>query len=268
MTTAHDPSARSYLLCGCLLLATACNAQSFELVRESVPVTASGSRMSHDPPSGTAGRMAHHFADVLEIQQAVIAGELADVRPPAQRLVDQTDRYPESWRPFMAAHRRLAESALPAQRLADAAQAAAGLANNCGECHAAVGLRPELVVTAWSTDALDASPPMLRHPWAVERMGDGLVAHDDAVWRAGARALADAPLLPSVLSMEVNRPAAFDALASRVHDLGAQAPTIDAWSDRAALYGELLTTCVACHRGLVSGRSSYLARWPDRAEGE
>jgi len=260
---------RPGLLGGCLLLATACMSQSFELKREGVTGAQPGPRMSHDPPSGTAGRMAHHFADVLEIQRAVIAGELASVRAPARRLVERTDPHPESWRPFVAVNTRLAESTLAARSLEDAARTAAALANNCGECHTAVGLGPDLVAAAMpSADARDAPQAMLRHQWAAERMGDALVAHSEAAWRVGAEALADAPLLPAVLPTDVNHPAAFDALAARVHDLGARASTTVAWSDRAALYGDLLATCAECHRGLVSGRSPYLARSPGRAEVE
>ena len=261
MLTVHGPSLRPVVLGGSLLFAPACTSQSFELSREGVIGVEPGPRLSHDPPSGTAGRMAHHFADVLEIRQAVIAGDLASVRSPARRLVERTDPYPESWRPFVADNLRLAGSTLAARSLEDAARAAAGLANNCGECHAAVGLGPDLVTAALpAVDVRDVSQTMLRHEWAAERMGDALVAHSDAAWRAGAEVLAVAPLLPAALPTDVNHPAAFDALAARVHDLGAQAATIAAWSDRAALYGDLLATCASCHRGLVSGRSPYVAR--------
>lgn len=257
----HGPSMRPGLACGLLLLATACTGQSFELGRESVAGVAPGPRISHDPAPGTAVWMARHFADVLEIQRAVIAGDLLGVRAPARRLVERTDPYPESWRPFVAGNLRLAESALTARSLADAAQAAAGLANNCGECHEAVGLGPGLGAAAPpSADASDAPLHMLRHQWAAERMSDALVSHGDAAWRAGAEALTDAPLRPTILPTDVNHPAAFDALAEQVHELGARARTAASWSDRAVVYGELLTTCAACHRELMTGRFPYLAR--------
>lgn len=242
----------------------ACTSRSLERATGSEP----GPRMSHDPPTGTAERMAHHYADVLEIQQAVIAGDLASVRPPARRLVERTDPHPESWRPFVAVNVRIAESTLAARSLEDAARAVAGLANNCGECHTAVGLGPDLVATAMPSADARAPQSMLRHQWAAERMGDALVAHSDALWRAGAEALAEAPLLPSALPTDVNNPAELDALAARVHHLGAQASTTVAWPGRAALYGDLLATCAACHHGLVSGRSPYLARSEGRAEVE
>lgn len=261
MITLHRPSIRPVLLYGCLSLAAACTEQSFDPTRESVTGVSPGPRMSHDPPPGTTRRMEHHFADVLEVQQAVIAGDLAGVRSPARRLLERTDPQPESWQPFVADNLRLSESVLAARNLEAAALAVAGLANNCGECHAAVGMGPVLAAAAPPPAvAGDASPLMLRHQWAAERMGDALVSHSDAAWRAGAEALADAPLPPSILPTDVNQPAVFDELARRVHDLGARARTTDPWSDRAALYGELLATCAACHRSLASSRFPYLAR--------
>lgn len=267
MSTVLGPALRPGLLC--LLLAAACTAQSFELTREDVAGVESGPRISHDPPPGTAGRMAHHFADVLEIQRAVIAGDLSSVRSPARRLVERTDPHPASWRPYVAGNVALAEAALAARGLEEAARAAAGLANNCGECHAAVGLGPELVAAGLpSADVGDAPQHMLRHEWAAERMGDALVSHSDKAWRAGAEALYDAPLRPTILPADSNQLAMFDALAGRVHVLGARARTTVAWPDRAAMYGELLATCAACHRGLTPGRLPHLARTSSGVEVE
>lgn len=266
MSSIHGPTSLPGLLSACLLFVPACTAQSFELTREGATGAEPGPRMSHDPPSGTSQRMARHFADVREIQQAVIAGDLVSIRTPARRLVERTDPHPESWGPFVAVNRKLADATLAARSLEDAARAAAGLMNNCGECHAAVGLGPDLVTaTMPSADARDAPRSMLRHQWAAERMGDALVARSAAAWRAGAEVLADAPLLPSALPTDVNYPAEFDALVARVHELGARAPATVAWSDRVALYGDLLATCAVCHHGLVSNRSLYLARSPSRA---
>lgn len=262
MSTARPPSTLRFgLAC---LLAAGCPAQSFELAREGVAeAPATGPRMSHDPPPGTAQRMANHFADAREIQRAVIAGDLASVRPPARRLVERSDPFPESWRPFMAGNVQLAGSALAARSLADAAQAAAGLADNCGQCHVAVGVGPSLVVPAsrpW--DDRDAPLHMARHQWAVDRLWDALVAHSDEAWRAGGEALVDAPLRPNDFPTDVTDPAALDELAAQVHDLGARTRTTARWPERAALVGELLTTCAACHRGALLVRLPHLARAP------
>lgn len=228
--------------------------------------SAGGSPGDGEPvPAGTSARMSDHFVDSIEIRDSIIAGDLRGVRSPALHLTERTGDFPAPWMPYVAANKQLAAAALAATDLADAAQAAAGLANNCGECHAAVGLGPALMATAMA--AADAREPqsMLRHQWVAERMGDALVAHSDAVWRASAEALAHTPLLPSALPSDVNYPAQIDALVTRVHDLGARAATTVAWSDRAALYGDLLATCAACHHRVVVGRSPFLARSPGRA---
>jgi len=263
-----NPSLRPGASFACLLLAAACTPQSFELTREQVAGVADGPRISHDPPPGTAGRMAHHFADVRAIEEAVIAGDLYGVRSPARRLVERTDPYPESWRPYMAGNLRLAEAALAARNLEDAARAAAGLVDNCGECHAAVGLGPALVAAGLPPSDPEAPSTMLRHQWAADRLRDALLTRGDPAWRAGAEALAGAPLRASALPAEVNDPAQFDALATRVHELGGRARTSAAWPARADIYGELLTTCAACHRGLVASRTPYIADSTRRAEAE
>lgn len=247
-------------MCMWLLLVGACSEQSVLRSREAVPGIPGGPRISHDPPPGTAERMAHHFADALEIQRAVIAGDLAGVSSPARRLAERTDPYPESWRPFMASNEQLARSAQTAPSVADAAKAAAALANNCGECHAAVGLGPRRFTSPPLPDTSDASGPMLRHQWAADRMWDALVSHDEATWFAGAEALRAAPLLPPSSATDVTVPKLLAELAEQVHDLGARARSSGSWADRAALHGDVLATCAGCHRGLLLGRLPFLAR--------
>lgn len=247
-------------MCAWLLFVGACSDQSFELSHETVPGSPSGPRISHDPPPGTAGRMTHHFADALEIQRAVIAGDLAGVPSPARRLAERTDPYPESWRPFMARNEQLARSAQTASSLADAAHAAAALANNCGECHAAVGFGPHRSTSPPQPDTSDASGHMLRHQWAAERMWDALISHDETMWFAGAEVLSAAPLRPPSLPTDVTLPKTLVELAEQVHDLGARARASGSWADRESLHGELLSTCAGCHRGLLLGRLPFLAR--------
>jgi cytochrome c553 len=79
-----------------------------------------------------------------------------------------------------------------------------------------------------------------------------VVGDDDEVWRAGAVALAEAPLLPSdgAPSSEVAM------MARQVHDLAAEAQRVESPTGRAGLYGRLLTTCSRCHE--------QLGRWTAR----
>jgi hypothetical protein len=86
---------------------------------------------------------------------------------------------------------------------------------------------------------------MNRHVWALDRMWEGLIAPSDAAWRAGAVALADAPLHFSGQSNEQA-----NQLAAKVHELAGSARSASSAKDRAGVYGELLQTCSLCHEAL------------------
>lgn len=200
------------------------------------------------PPPGTPQKMAEHHRDVVEIREAIIAGDLPGVRAPARRLREVPGPIPESWRPYKIKEGELATRTLTARNLRDAAATAAGLVNSCGECHAAMGGGPRLPAPAAPPVAISrrTQEHMLRHQWAADRMWDALVARDEAAWTAGAEVLADAPLLAEQLARV---PDDLLALNRRVHELGARARATEGWPARAGLYGEFLGTCATCHLG-------------------
>lgn len=204
-----------------------------------------------DPPADTPQQMAQHFQDAVQIKDAVIAGDLAGVGPPARRLRERTDPMPASWRPFMTAKDELATRAVSARSLRAAARAAGGLANSCGECHEALGAGPRFESSAAPPDptAHDAPRHMLRHQWAADRMWEALVSRDDDAWTAGAAVLVDAPLLRADLTAHGELSDDVLELTAQVHALGDRARTTTAWPARAELYGEFLATCAACHLG-------------------
>jgi mono/diheme cytochrome c family protein len=229
----------------------ACQAQSFAPEREPLPAAPAPVRVSHEPPPGTAARMADHFEDARKIKDAVIAGELLDLRAPARRLAERADPVPASWRPFVAGNVELARAALAADDLDAAARAAGALAGNCGECHAAVGAGPRAPDPGAPPPSAphDTARHMLRHQWAADQMWEALVSRSDDAWRAGAAALTDAPLRTDDLTADVELPADIARLGDRVHELGARARTTTPWPARAQLYGEFLATCATCHKG-------------------
>ncbi len=203
-------------------------------------------------PAGTAVRMLGHFEDSLQIRDAVIAGELADLRPPARRLATaiDVDALPTAWQPHARASSELAAKALDAGDIAAAAQAAAGLARTCGECHAAVGDGPEFPPGEPPTASpSEPKSQMLLHQWAADRMWRGLVARSDASWQAGAAALTDAPLSIDAITADVELSDDVKALGQRVHGLGERALSTAQWPGRAQIYGEFITACATCHRG-------------------
>jgi len=202
-------------------------------------------------PPGTARRMADHFQDSVRIKNAVIAGELQDVREPARRIRESSGSHPEPWRPFLQANEEFAAIALAASDLPAAAQSAADLARTCGECHAAFDAGPDFAPPGIAPVA----PPhatkehMLRHQWAADRMWEALISRNDAAWQAGAAALADTSLDKEDLNADVELPDDLLGLNEHVIQLGARARTTPEWRARARIYGDFLASCAACHQG-------------------
>lgn len=199
-------------------------------------------------------RMPDHFGDSLKIKEAVIAGELDDVRAPAQRLVDQVrpEHFPPTWQAHVEATGRHAAAALAATDLEGASAAAAGLAAGCGGCHAAVGGGPALAAAGPAPVVQSHDPPkvqMLRHQWAADRMWEALISRGDERWQAGAAALADAPLRIEEITADLELPEEVKKLGDRVHELGRRAQTVSGWDQRAAIYGEFMASCASCHKG-------------------
>lgn len=237
------------------LVAVACSPTSPEPAPKAAPAAPSA------PPSpaptvaaAAAARMPDHFGDSIRIKDAVIAGELEDVRAPAQRLVDQVtpEHFPGEWRPHVEAVGRHAATALAATDIAGASAAAAGLAGSCGGCHAAVGRGPTLADAGTAPVVGPRDPPktqMLRHQWAADRMWEALISRGDERWRQGAAALADAPLRIEEITADVELPEEVQKLGDRVHELGRRAQTVSGWDERATIYGEFIASCATCHKG-------------------
>lgn len=230
-----------------LILLSACDPQSPDLVP----------RVEHPLPaptvssSASAARMAEHFADSVKIKEAVIAGDLSGIRAPARRLLEPADASPEAWRPFITANAEFARAALAAKRLPGAAQAAAGLARTCGDCHAAMGAGPvfDLPHDTPAPAAHDVHKHMQRHQWAADRMWDALVSRSEYAWMVGAITLTDAPMERDDINVDVELPDDLFDLGGEVHALGALAVETAGWNARADVYGKILITCAGCHQG-------------------
>lgn len=239
-----------------LLLVLACSCSPAEVPARAAPEAAKPvveAPPRVNPPPETAARMAGHLRDAVRIKEAVIAGELDDVRAPARRLVEQiaADELPEAWRPHARTATRLAEAALAAGDLDAAAKAAAGLARACGECHTALADGPTFAPPGAPppSTAQDPKSQMARHQWAADQMYQALVGRTDATWNAAADALADAPLRLEAITADVELPEDVLRLGDRVHELGRRARTTGDWEARATIYGDFLASCAACHRG-------------------
>jgi hypothetical protein len=206
------------------------------------------------PPPFRA-RTREHARLGIAMRDAVARGDLDDLRRSAEVMdalpieTSLTSAQRERVEAMMVAARR----ARAAQDVRSAAQAVAALAESCGACHAAYGGLYTVNAEA-PPDALGVEPRMRRHGWAAARLWEGLAAPSRDAWRTGARVLADAPLEPVQLAPDP-RPADGGALAASVHELGSTALMLDDAAARAALYGELMTTCARCHGRRAGGRA-------------
>lgn len=201
-----------------------------------------------NPPQRPLQRhMTFHFAEVAKVREALADGNLEAAREPARAIWLQTDHpdLPRGVDSPVHDLRRSAHRAAAASTLEEAAEATAAMGAACARCHGAAGGGPRLA-PAFAPLATSDAERMTRHVWAAERLWEGVVGDDDEVWRAGAMALADAPLVPSdgAGSDQVA------TMARQVHDLAAEAQRVQSAPARAGLYGRLLTTCSGCHERL------------------
>jgi len=192
-----------------------------------------------------------HFGHASEVQNAVIHGDLDAVRAPAEWLAshDAMDGLPKGSEAYLAGLRQAAAQAVGASDLPGAAKATAAIATACGDCHSRYDVGPRFTPGAGPPDeGGSVSAHMIRHVWAADRMWEGLIGPSDASWAAGARSLADAPLEPHEVTGDAEQAPAAGAFAREVHDLGARAERTKGGKARGELYGELLTSCIGCHR--------------------
>jgi len=197
------------------------------------------------PPPSDAQRCMHDRYGVVErMRDALIEGELEQAQAHGRGLaaVAAVD-VPAAAEPLREVIAAKGAEVSAASDLSKASLAFGELVLSCGTCHE----RAHATWT-WEVPELphgdDPATHMGRHRWAVDRMWEGLLVHDADHFDMGARALADAPLLPDEDDSELA------ALAGRVHALGGDLPDDAGMAPRAARFGQLLTTCADCHRRL------------------
>lgn len=135
--------------------------------------------------------------------------------------------------------------------LPTAARTFAVLAERCGACHAAFG-GPRSLPSATPRDTGGVVGRMRLHQWGAARLWEGLVAPSEEAWKSGAAVLADAPLALQLPARVTDAPE-IDRLGAFVHELGLEARASTSPRSRIEVYGQLLTTCSACHARLGGG---------------
>ena len=226
---------------------------------EDARVTPATLTSARGPETLTLGaRMHEHDAHGVAMRDAVAHADLDAARREATVLAElRVEGVADpAWRAQLGAMNAAAGRVARAKALSEASSGVAEVARTCGDCHRLGGPSPSTIEPPEYEPGVVAG--MKRHEWAVARLWDGLVIPSDRAWRAGARVLRDAPLRPERLTPGSNPvPAigelAIAVLATSVHDLGERATVTDASVDRGAVYGELMTTCAACHAQFAQG---------------
>ena len=147
-----------------------------------------------------------------------------------------------AWAKQTARVRERAAAIASAKTIDAALKEDAQLAAACARCHIDTNARPEFARwPAQPPDGPSIEARMLRHLWAAERVREGVLGDAEASWTAGLDVLGAAPL-PAV-ELGPQRTALAKTLQRQAQD-ARKRTDLDA---RATAYGDLLSTCAACH---------------------
>ncbi len=205
-----------------------------------------------EPEDELALRMDDHFFGAMTARDALVAGDDVRARRALAELAElDVTVYPASWADPVEAFRATCARLSKADSRLDVALAVGQLANACARCHRAVDAHPALEPSTRWPAGDDASSHMLRHQWAADRMWEGLMVPDSALWVSGAEALADAPLTPRASASKRAVAPSVSDLARKVHTIGEHSSAATTPAQRAQLYAELLVTCASCHEQLA-----------------
>ena len=201
--------------------------------------------------------MHSHLEQVSEMKDAVIAGNLPDLREPARWLA--THETPEglspAWIPYVQEMRRYATRAADATDLVAAASAVSEIARTCGDCHRASGLSIAFGFDERPPEELQSlMTQMQRHLWAADRMWEGLIGPSDTAWNRGAAILSEIHLDISDFAgssaegaSTAENESQMSELLSRARGMGEQGGLAASTELRSGLYGEFLSLCASCH---------------------
>lgn len=197
----------------------------------------------------TRDRMFEHFLRSDELRGAAIRGDTERARSVAQWMLDQdlTESLPPWSDPYLTAFRDEARTLSEAESADDVAMGTGRLLRACGRCHDAAPSGPDITFADEPPRGADPGSHMVRHFWAVERMGSGLIADAEASWAGGLEALRDMPLDPSDLDVRPGHQREAGEIAVRLHRMAADARSLTDWDDRAEAYGRLIYQCASCH---------------------
>jgi cytochrome c553 len=208
---------------------------------------ASGAMAPTPDWAGVHGHMKDHLIQLDNARQAVVSGRLEPAKTNFRWLSEHTPvaGLPDGWLPYVDAMQGAAAQGELAPNFTAAGSALGTVAETCGACHAA----NDVSITFPMDPAPIAEPGsaghMRRHAWASDRMWEGLIGPSDERWEQGVRMLNEHVL--HKLSNGTELPPEVAVFDKRVHDIGADALAGQGSADRAALFGDFIAQCAACH---------------------
>ena len=200
-------------------------------------------------PAETKTYMTDHYARATTVQEAVIRGDLDEVREPARWIAEHQELagLPASVQPQVEEMKRAAKIAAEATELKSAASATAAMAVACGKCHAAMGIQPTLAPVAQTVKPEPVAARMQDHLRAMDLLYDGLIGPSDESWTKGAEALKVSPLTAKELPKDPKLAKEMLAQETGIRTLADRARQSTDLAARAAIYGEFIASCAGCH---------------------
>ncbi len=213
------------------------------------PATVARSSSPADQLDGDTMMRLHMHASfdlIRAIERLLIRGKLDDAKRFAATIAEPADTPAHGpWASQVILVRDRAAEVARATTVEQACRLEARLAAACGGCHVETVVVPRF-------RAYPPAPPdlptigarMARHRWAADRLWEGVVGGAEEPWRAGLEVLAAAPLDwgdGGAARARLGRQLQHEAAQAR-----ARVP-VGALDARASAYGDMLSTCAACH---------------------
>jgi mono/diheme cytochrome c family protein len=202
--------------------------------------------------------MRHHFAEVIEIHDALVRGDLDAIRAPARTLTDLPlpMKIPATARRYVTAISDAARRVEDATTIGRAAAATVTMLRRCSDCHVAVGIRP--MPSAIDRRSASTAPVMLEHQLAFDELLQGFVLPSQTRWDEGANRLRLATLQPSGAIPDAASTRNMASAEADVRVIAQRAVGLTDPGSQAHTYVQLLTRCAECHeayrRGWEPGR--------------
>lgn len=200
-------------------------------------------------PAPVREQMQTHFDLALDLRAAALVGDLHAVRRAAAGLADlQRPRdLSREHRSQLGPLARVARDAERAETVSDAAHETARVAQACADCHVANGVRLEGRLAAGPAGtAAGVRGHMSELRRASDALWNGAAGPSDALWRAGAKAIATAGPLPTGLARSLSATYVYDA-GLRLRRLGTEASAAQGPEERIRVLGDVWATCAGCH---------------------